>query len=76
MLTQAASAAAAVPDEVADWEKKRGEYQRQLGPLVAAIKGSSINPVSLECTHDIAQLTETTIACLESECLHKTHTNV
>lgn len=56
-----------MPEEVADWEKKRGEYQRQIGPLVAAIKGTSIDPISLDCTLSTTQLRDTAVQRMESE---------
>ena len=62
-----------VPKAVADWEKKRGEYQKQFAPLVAAIKGSSIDPISLDCTQDSAKLRDTAVQRMESErcaCIH------
>ena len=65
-----------VPKAVADWEKKRGEYQRQLDPLVAAIKGSSIDPISLDCTQDSTKLTETAVQRMESERYARLHVHV
>ena len=55
------------PKDVEDWKKKRGEYQRQLGPLIAAIKGSSIDPMNLNCIHSVSNLLHTTIQHLESQ---------
>ena len=57
----------AVPEAVAEWEKARGEYQRQLGPLMAAIKGSSIEPLSLDCTETTADLMSKAVAHMESK---------
>ena len=72
-IQPSSGSAVSVPKAVADWEKKRGEYQRQLDPLVAAIKGSSIDPISLDCTQDSTKLTETAVQRMESErcaCFH------
>ena len=56
-----------MPEAMAAWEKKRGEYQKQLGPLVTAMKGSSIDPISLDCTQNTAKLTGIAIERMESE---------
>lgn len=56
-----------VPEEVTEWEKKRGEYQRQLKPLVAAIKGSAIDPVVLDCSLSCEELVKVAVAHMESE---------
>ena len=56
-----------MPEAVADWEKKRGEYQRQFGPMVAAIKGSSIDPISLDCTQNSTTLIDAAVQRMESE---------
>ena len=62
-----ASPGTKVPEAVGDWEKERGEYQRQLGPLMAAIKGSAIEPLSLDCTKTAAELKNTAITNMESK---------
>ncbi|CAI8010883.1 Adenylate kinase 9 [Geodia barretti] len=61
-----ASPGTKVPEAVGDWEKERGEYQRQLGPLMAAMKGSAIEPLSLDCTKTAAELKNTAITQMES----------
>ncbi len=39
-----------LPPEVQRWQKQRLEYDRQWGQLSAAIKGSAIDPLPVNCT--------------------------
>ena len=49
-----------------EWETKRGEFQRQFKPLIAAIKGSAVNPIILECTLPCEELVKIAVNQMES----------
>jgi len=40
----------AIPEEVKQWQKAKAEFDRQWGQLSAAIKGSAIDPLSVDCS--------------------------
>ena len=64
-LQEPAAVTVAVPKEVEEWEKKRGEYVKHFGSLVASIKSSSIEPITLDCNLSSKELAQSAVTHME-----------
>lgn len=58
-----------VPPEVEQWKKQRSDHQKLWPSLVAAIKGSAIDPISLNCFLPPEQLLLTAVKSVEGDTL-------
>lgn len=55
-----------MPPEVQEWQKLRAEYDRQWGQLSAAIKGSAIDPLPVNCSLSLGEMLSSAVKQLES----------
>lgn len=55
-----------MPPEVQEWQKLRAEYDRQWGQLSAAIKGSAIDPLPVNCSLSPGEMLSSAVKQLES----------
>lgn len=60
--------AASIP-EVTEWIKKKEDYTKLWNQLSSSIKGSAIDPISLDCSLPANEILEKAVSCMEG--MHK-----
>ena len=54
-----------IPEEIKQWQKRRAEFDRQWGQLSAAIKGSAIDPLRVDCSLSTEEMLQSAVKQME-----------
>ena len=61
--------AAKVPELLTMWQNARSDYIRQWSHLSSAIKGSAIDPLSIDCTLSVKDMVSKAVTLMEGASL-------
>lgn len=57
--------------EAVNWKKKIENYRKLWSQLSSSIKGSAIDPISLDCSLSVNEVFEKAISCIEGTSIKK-----